>query len=78
MKRYLLFMAETYYPSGGWEDFIGEFDTIDEAAAVIIGCDSIFHGFAQIVDTETKTVIEEWERPLPPVNVRSLLWKKIT
>lgn len=31
MKRYLLFRGETYYPNGGWEDFGGEFDSVDEA-----------------------------------------------
>jgi hypothetical protein len=33
MKRYLVFSGQTYYPSGGWEDFIGSFDTPEEAEA---------------------------------------------
>ncbi len=31
MKRYLLFCMESYYPSGGWDDFCGDFDSIEEA-----------------------------------------------
>lgn len=31
MKRYLLFSGTTYYPCGGWADFQGDFDTIEEA-----------------------------------------------
>lgn len=35
MKRYLAFAGSTYYPSGGMNDFIGSFDTVDEAIAEI-------------------------------------------
>ena len=31
MKRYLLFGGDTYYPTGGMNDFCGSFDTIEEA-----------------------------------------------
>lgn len=31
MKRYLLFAGDQYYPSGGWHDLSGEFDSIEEA-----------------------------------------------
>jgi len=31
MKRYGLFAGEKYYPSGGWYDLLGTFDTIPEA-----------------------------------------------
>jgi hypothetical protein len=30
MKRYLLFVHETYYPYGGWGDFIESSDSIDK------------------------------------------------
>ncbi len=33
MKRFLLFDGDTYYPAGGWHDFAGSFDTLDEAQA---------------------------------------------
>ena len=31
MKRYLLFSGEDYYPSGGAYDFIGSFESIEDA-----------------------------------------------
>lgn len=33
MKRYLLFSYTQYYPSGGWSDFVGDFDTAAQAAS---------------------------------------------
>lgn len=31
MKRYLLFAGAHYYPSGGWRDLIGDFDSLKTA-----------------------------------------------
>lgn len=31
MKAYLVFLGENYYPCGGWEDFRGDFDSLEEA-----------------------------------------------
>lgn len=31
VKRYLLFYGDNYYPSGGWGDFQGDFDSLDDA-----------------------------------------------
>lgn len=31
MKAYLLFAGSHYYPLGGVEDYIGDFDSIEEA-----------------------------------------------
>jgi hypothetical protein len=36
MKRFWLFAGEDYYPRGGMEDFIGDFDSLDEAKAVFV------------------------------------------
>lgn len=33
VKRYLLFNFPTYYPSGGWHDFVDSFDSPVEALA---------------------------------------------
>jgi hypothetical protein len=30
MKKYLLFYGNTFYPGGGFDDFIGEYDSIQE------------------------------------------------
>lgn len=35
MKRYLVFYADAYYPLGGIDDFIGDYDTIEEAIKVV-------------------------------------------
>lgn len=31
MKRFLLFKGDDYYPQGGFDDFVGSYDTVDEA-----------------------------------------------
>jgi hypothetical protein len=31
MKKYLLFVMDSYYPSGGWGDFVDSFEDKDEA-----------------------------------------------
>lgn len=36
MKRYLCFICAQYYPSGGMDDLIGDFETLDEALAFLI------------------------------------------
>jgi hypothetical protein len=33
MKRYMLFAGDDYYPAGGWDDFIGSFDSVEDAMA---------------------------------------------
>jgi len=35
MKRYLVFCGENYYPYGGMEDFIGDYDTIEECQSIL-------------------------------------------
>lgn len=58
MKRYLLFAGDIYYPGGGWDDFIGSFDTIEECQA--FGKDpSRGLDWYQIVDTTTMLALEE-------------------
>lgn len=34
MKQYLLFAGLGYYPEGGWYDFQGFYDTVEEAQSV--------------------------------------------
>ena len=33
MNRFLLFAGDTYYPSGGWRDLEGNFETLEQAEA---------------------------------------------
>jgi hypothetical protein len=35
MKRYLVFFSANYYPSGGMDDFLNDFDTIEECKNTI-------------------------------------------
>ena len=51
MKRFLLFGFDNYYPMGGMNDFVGDFDSREEARA-----DANINGgrdFYQILDTES-------------------------
>jgi hypothetical protein len=52
IKRYLLFAYLIYYPSGGWHDFRGSFDSVKEAE------DNVPEGIDRyhIVDTHTGEV----------------------
>ncbi len=56
MKRYLLFGGDSYYPGGGWDDFINDFDTIVEAREE---AKQKLHKnqWWQIIDTTTKEEI---------------------
>ncbi len=66
MKKYLAFYGEVYYPSQGMGDFIGDFDTLEEAIERINkknldedkGLWDYYWG--NIYDTELKE--EVWER----------------
>lgn len=59
MKRYLLFIFETYYPSGGFLDYGGSFDTVEEAKSHVLNLkkDDPFLENVQIVDSETEEII---------------------
>ena len=43
MKRYLVFLGENYYPSGGMDDFLNDFDTPEECKKAIR--ESLAEGF---------------------------------
>ncbi len=54
MKRYLLFDGAIYYPFGGWSDFQGEFDTVDEAMQHSLPDE---YTWAHVVDTQLKQIV---------------------
>jgi hypothetical protein len=35
MRRYLAFSGEIYYPSQGMDDFVGDFDNLEEAVEAL-------------------------------------------
>lgn len=39
----LLFAGDGYYPAGGWDDYVGTFDTIDDAKAHIDSRTNVVH-----------------------------------
>jgi hypothetical protein len=47
LKRFLAFGGDNYYPGGGWDDFIGDYDTIEQAEAAGKHCD-----WHHVVDSE--------------------------
>lgn len=56
MKRYLVFSGSQYYPSGGWEDFINDYDNLQEAETKAKSEAGVCQ-WAQVVDTLTKTMV---------------------
>lgn len=56
MKRFLVFQYSNFYPSGGWHDFYGGYDSDDEKAAIAEELDGLpWH----VVDSQTHKIIYE-------------------
>lgn len=54
-KKYLLFAGEYYYPSGGFNDFKGSFDTMEDAQSNI----QDWHDWYHIVDSESLEIVKD-------------------
>ncbi len=52
-KRYLLFSGDEYYPSGGWEDFQGYFESLEDALK------ASKNDWWQVVDDETGRIVRQ-------------------
>ena len=67
MKRYLLFSGYSYYPSGGWRDFKGSFDGLEEALQAghkcmqqpDPGCTAADGPWCHVVDSATGEKVHE-------------------
>ncbi len=60
LKRYLVFGHATYYPEGGWSDFKGSFDSLEEADALAEQLDNDpYVGNSHVVDTHTGDFAED-------------------
>jgi hypothetical protein len=57
MKRFLLFSYDDYYPCGGWNDFDGDFDTVEAAKEYVLAQPYKSDAYT-VVDTTTKQVVE--------------------
>lgn len=55
MKRFLLFSSDTYYPGGGWDDFVADYDDVE--AARVAGRKTGYDWF-QVIDTTTMKEVE--------------------
>lgn len=61
MKRFLVFSGMIYYPSWGWRDFKGAFDTQAEAEAFAIDklTADLWSDWVQVVDLDIYQVVFE-------------------
>lgn len=79
MKRYLGFAGPKYYPEGGWGDFRGDFDTLDEAirSCEAEGPDNATGLWAHVVDTHEVRVIMvgDWQNTGPKWDEGSWTWE---
>lgn len=56
-KRYLLFHCDTYYPSGGWADLVGSFDSIEAIVEALGDGAKLWWLDHHIVDLETGELV---------------------
>lgn len=57
MKKYLLFAGPNYYPSGGLDDLVKSFDSIEEAKAFAEADHEETYEWAQIVETKSLKLV---------------------
>ena len=61
MKRYLAFCGDNYYPAGGMEDFIGDFDDRADAERAVLSYMRVrAHDWGHIYDTEVKEIVHDF------------------
>lgn len=56
-KKYFLFAGYNYYPSGGWRDYKGTYDTEVECYKFLLSSNDNYDWY-HIVDTETMTYVD--------------------
>lgn len=63
MKRYWLFEGKEYYPNGGMEDFVGDYDSVDGAKTAFDNAQAAEvkenrkADWAQIADSTTAKIV---------------------
>lgn len=61
MKSFLLFSGADYYPEGGFHDFLGDFDTEEEAVKAFKDtADTFAREWAHIVMLERKDIVLQY------------------
>jgi hypothetical protein len=68
MKRYLLFGFDGYHPAGGWRDYFGEYETLEEAKNAAQARKELY----DIVDTSTGSI-----RLFGVRYNKSIVWDKV-
>lgn len=58
MKRFLLFVFDSYYPAGGWNDFAGSFDSQYDALKHVT---TLRFDHYQIIDSTDAKIIDASE-----------------
>jgi hypothetical protein len=58
MKRYIVFMYDNFYPTGGWHDYLGRYDTKEEAKEAGLAAQTkTGRDYVDIVDLETNEIV---------------------
>lgn len=58
LKRFLVFKGDHYYPGGGWRDFRGDFEYLEDALVWIQSAPADSSGsWAHVYDIEQKKVV---------------------
>lgn len=63
MKRYLVFLFDSYYPDGGWGDFADSFDDLNESISFARdrrkpSSGDYQYDYYQVVDRDTGTKLD--------------------
>lgn len=58
MKRYALFAGSTFYPKGGWKDFIRSAYTIEELTLTVEEVEECLYDWSCIVDLDREMIIQ--------------------
>ena len=70
LKRFLAFRGDQYYPSSGMGDFVGDFDTQEEAIGLLTADRPTYlswgHKWGVVWDSETRSDV--WDDYMLPSN----------
>lgn len=66
MTKYLLFGGEKYYPCGGFRDFMGSFDSLEEAKKEIMYSKNEWFHIVNLDTFKIEYKVQRWE-----LNVRT-------
>ena len=59
VKNFILFGGDRYYPSGGWEDYVNSYETLEEARMYAKDRYDWWH----VLDLTTKTIVWQfWDQ----------------